>query len=232
MYFLAMEITRRRLASTISFFARRALASPMDMRRLMSLISAMVRLDSVCRSASFCWQRWISACRLPMASAYLALPLARSADQVSLTSLPGNRRRKSARGMRASRTHSCMMARSWARTRSRAPRTWLTRASYCFGTSLIGMNSSARPCSSAMACLLSRPCFFSTLRAFSSCSDTAVKRRAASSGSGPPSPSLSSSSEASASSSSSSSLAGAALPFFSSGTGASTGSAMSSSGSM
>ncbi|CSI69852.1 Uncharacterised protein [Vibrio cholerae] len=37
-YFLAIEITRRKFASTISFFARRAFASPIDIRRLMSLM--------------------------------------------------------------------------------------------------------------------------------------------------------------------------------------------------
>ncbi len=114
MYFLAMEITRRKFASTISFFARRALASPIDMRRLMSLISAIVRPVSVSSAVSFCWQRMISGCRRPMASAYLPLPLASASLQLSSTSLPGNWRRKSARGMRASRTHSCMIARSWA----------------------------------------------------------------------------------------------------------------------
>lgn len=41
----------------------------------------------------------------------------------------------------------------WAGTPSRAERTRATRASNCLGTSLIGMNSSARPVSSAVACL-------------------------------------------------------------------------------
>src|SRR5260221_519988 len=36
-YFFAIEMTRRRFASTISFFARRALASPIDLARLISL---------------------------------------------------------------------------------------------------------------------------------------------------------------------------------------------------
>src|SRR5471032_335919 len=58
-------------------------------------------------------------------------------------------------------------ARSWARRRSRALRTRSTRPSNCFGTSLIGMNSSARAISSAMACLLPRPCFFRALRVIS-----------------------------------------------------------------
>ncbi|MNN46265.1 hypothetical protein D3C81_1606420 [compost metagenome] len=112
MYFLAMEMTRRRLASTISFFARRALASPTDMQRLMSLISAMVRPTALSRSMRICWLRWMSACTRPMASAYLALPPLRPSLQLRLISLLGNSLRKSARGMRASRTHSCMMARS------------------------------------------------------------------------------------------------------------------------
>ena len=43
MYFLAIEITRRRFASTISFFARRALASPIDTSRLISLMSLIER---------------------------------------------------------------------------------------------------------------------------------------------------------------------------------------------
>src|SRR5471030_499572 len=44
-----------------------------------------------------------------------------------------------------------MMARSCARRRSRALRTRSTRPSNCFGTSLIGMNSSASSTSSAIA---------------------------------------------------------------------------------
>ncbi|MOA19454.1 hypothetical protein D3C78_1398350 [compost metagenome] len=177
----------------------------MDIWRLMSLISAMVRPTSFSRSTSTCWLRWMSACRRAMASAYLALPPASAADQFRSTSLPGNSLRKSARGMRASRTHSCMIARSCWRTRSRAPRTMPTSTSNCLGTSLIGMNSSARATSSALACVLPRPYFFRALWATASCSATAVKRRSASSGSGPPSPSSSVLSDFSLSSSSSSS---------------------------
>lgn len=203
-YFLAMEITRRRLASTISFFARRALASPIDIARLISLISATVSSTSLSRAASFCWLRRMSSRRRSMASAYFGLLFRTLSTHFSSVSWFGNRRRKSARGMRASRTQSCMMARSWARTPSRAERTRATRASNCLGTSLIGMNSSARPVSSAVACLLPRPCFFRAFLALSSCSETAVKRRRASSGSGPPSPSSSLSLLSSLSSSSSS----------------------------
>ncbi len=59
-YFLAIEITRRKLASTISFFARRAFASPMLIRRLMSLIRSMLKpvLSSI--THSFWMQRIIS----------------------------------------------------------------------------------------------------------------------------------------------------------------------------
>src|SRR5204863_441344 len=60
-YFFAMEITRRRLASTISFFARRALASPIETSRLISLISMMVRRCATSRSASFFWRLSISS---------------------------------------------------------------------------------------------------------------------------------------------------------------------------
>ncbi|MCY1426234.1 hypothetical protein D9M71_420500 [compost metagenome] len=215
---MAMEITRRRFASTISFFARRALASPIDMERLTSLISATFRSTSLSSAAIFCWLRCTSAFTRSSASAYFGLFLRTLSTQDSLVSLPGNWRRKSARGMRASRTHSCMMARSWRRTWSRASRTRATRASNCLGTSLIGMNSSARATSSSLACLLPRPCFFSAFLAFSSCSETAPKRRAASSGSGPPSPSSSLSSLSSSSSSSSLSLDSAALSLRSSST--------------
>ncbi|MCY1407067.1 hypothetical protein D9M71_223490 [compost metagenome] len=175
-YFLAMEITRRRFASTISFFARRALASPIDMERLTSLISATFRSTSFSRAAIFCWLRWMSPFRRSSASAYFGLPLSTLSTQDSLVSLPGNWRRKSARGMRASRTHSCMMARSWPRTRSRASRTRATRTSNCLGTSLIGMNSSASAAISSLAALLPRPCFFRAFLVFSSCSATAPKR--------------------------------------------------------
>ncbi len=211
-YFLAMEITRRRLASTISFLARRALASPIDMRRLMSLISATVRPVSASRSISFCWQATMAASFSPSAVAHLVLRRERSPLQVWSTSLPGNRRRKSARGMRASRTHNCMIARSWARRRSRAPRTRSTRASNCLGTSLIGMNRSVSANRASTDSLLSRGCFFRTFLVSSSCSATAPKRWRAISGSGPLSVSSSSSLLLSlSSSSSSSSLAVAAL---------------------
>ncbi len=166
-----------------------------------------------------------------MASAYLLLPLASASVQLSSTSLPGNWRRKSARGIRASRTHSCMMARSWARRRSRAPRTRSTRPSNCFGTSLIGMNSSASATISAMACLSSRPNFFKALRVISIWSETAPKRCWAMTGSGPLSTS-SSSSLASADSSSSSSAPSALTALGSTGGGTSAGGAMPSSGSI
>ncbi|MOA06064.1 hypothetical protein D3C78_1256850 [compost metagenome] len=158
-----MEITRRRFASTISFLARRAFASPIDMRRLMSLISATVRPVSVSRSISFCWQATMAASFSPRAAAHLVLRLARSPLQVWSVSLLGNMRRKSARGMRASRTHSCMMARSCWRRRFRASRTRSTSTSNCFGTSLIGMNRSARACRASMLSLWERPFFFRTL---------------------------------------------------------------------
>src|SRR3990167_4030938 len=79
------------------------------------------------------------------------------------------------------------------------------------------MNSSARAFSSAMPCLLPRPCLSSVVLAIASCSAMAVKRRRASSGSGPPSPSSSSSASSSSSSlSSPASLAASSLA----GTGA------------
>ena len=53
-YFFAMEMTRRRLASTISFFALRIFASPMEIFLLTSLISAMVSRLSLSASASLC----------------------------------------------------------------------------------------------------------------------------------------------------------------------------------
>ena len=58
-YFLAMEITRRRLASIISFLASRDEASPSFMRLLMSLSSASGTTTRDCRSASFCCSSWI-----------------------------------------------------------------------------------------------------------------------------------------------------------------------------
>jgi hypothetical protein len=49
-YFLAIEITRRRLASVISRLARRALASPVDICLLMSLSSLSGMPMRFCRS--------------------------------------------------------------------------------------------------------------------------------------------------------------------------------------
>src|SRR3546814_4791492 len=52
--FLAIEMTRRRLASTISFLARRALASPLAMARLMRSEERRVGKECV----STCRSRW------------------------------------------------------------------------------------------------------------------------------------------------------------------------------
>ena len=61
-YFFAIEITRRRLASVISRLALRAFASPVDICLLISFRSFKGILTRVCRSRSFCCCSTI-ACR-------------------------------------------------------------------------------------------------------------------------------------------------------------------------
>jgi hypothetical protein len=51
-YFFAIEITRRRLASIISRLARRALASPVDIWRAISFRSLIGMPTSFCRLMS------------------------------------------------------------------------------------------------------------------------------------------------------------------------------------
>src|SRR6476660_3053589 len=58
-YFLAMEITRRRLASIISFLASRDEASPSFMRLLISLSSTSGTTTRDCRSISLVCNSWI-----------------------------------------------------------------------------------------------------------------------------------------------------------------------------
>ncbi len=136
-----MEITRRRLASTISFLARRALASPMDICRLISLISAMVNWVLISMLARRRCERITSG--LSLANTDECLRLARMCLSIhsGLVSFFGKLAMKSLRGMPASRTHKAMTWRSWVRTRTTASRSCRTMASRILGDSFSSMNS-------------------------------------------------------------------------------------------
>ncbi|MNT24499.1 hypothetical protein D3C72_1599750 [compost metagenome] len=71
MYFFAIEITRRRLASIISFLALREARSPSFMRLLMSLSSSSGTTTRACRSIRFC----CSSCTGGMLRPMMALQL-------------------------------------------------------------------------------------------------------------------------------------------------------------
>ena len=107
-YFLAIEITSRRFASTISFLARRACASPTAISRLMSLTSPIDRCVRCSTVRSFSCSRSMSSRRRPSAAECLRLARTCLSSQCRLVSLRGKVSMKSERGMPASRTHSCI----------------------------------------------------------------------------------------------------------------------------
>src|SRR5215472_14483242 len=115
-YFLAMEITRRRFASTISFLARRALASPIDTSRLTSLMSLMLRWYWPSSCSSFFCRRSISSLNLASIAEYFLPPLTCLPSQRGLVSFLGKEAMKSLRGMPASRTAMTMISFSSWRT--------------------------------------------------------------------------------------------------------------------
>ena len=99
MYFLAMEITSRRFASTISFLARRACASPSEISRLMSLISWIVSVVNVWSFPSRLCERRISFLRRLKRDECLRLARMCFSIQVRSASLPWKLEMKSMRGM-------------------------------------------------------------------------------------------------------------------------------------
>ena len=155
-----MEITKRRLASTISFFARRALASPMDMRRLMSLISPMdTPLSCSMVTNLFCARR-ISLLNCSSTGEYFSPASICFCSQVWSVSLSGNEVIKALRGILALPTHISMTTRSCERTLSTRLRMLFTSSSATFGTSLNCSKFSRRILYKSLD-FLSRP-FFST----------------------------------------------------------------------
>ena len=142
-YFLAIEITRRRLASTISFLARRAFASPTAISRLISLISAMDRCVRISIVAQLLLLRSMSSRRRPSAAECLRLARTCLSSQCRLVSLRGKVSMKSERGMPASRTQICITDFSMLRISFRCSRSWPISWSNIFGASLSSMNSSA-----------------------------------------------------------------------------------------
>src|SRR5258706_12313981 len=88
-YFLAIEITRRRFASTISFLARRAFASPIDTSPLMSLMALIERGKPTSSCWSFFWRRSISSFRRAGGAAYFLPGLYGRANHGALGSVFG-----------------------------------------------------------------------------------------------------------------------------------------------
>jgi hypothetical protein len=140
-YFFAIEITRRRLASTISFFARRALASPIDIWRLISLMSATLSPVSRSSAISFRCARSISGRSLPSAEECLRLARICFSIQSVLVSFCGKLARKSFFGIPAWRTASAMIWRSWLRMWDTVPRRLLDSSLEHLRESFSCMNS-------------------------------------------------------------------------------------------
>ena len=220
-YFLAIEMTKRKFASTISFLARRALASPTDMLRATTFIWSMF----IPRFCSCCWIRpWYcntSSSTRSNVSAKAGLPAIRLGSQSRLVSLCGKVLRNSSFGILPRRITSFMMWRSFLRTSSYTSRIISMILSE---TRLLSLNSIKQLASSFIAALttsLSRSWVANkSLTLVNNCSNSS-KRRRTSSGSRPLAssvsassltpPSTSSISSAFSASSSSSSLASSSL---------------------
>ncbi len=142
-YFFAIEITSRRFASTISFFARRAIASPVAMSRLTCLSSWIERVRRFSSARSSCWRRTTSSRRRPSGAECLRLARTCLSIQRTFVSFFGNVLMKSLRGMPAWRTQTAMISRSRRRTSSTWLRRCTTSASNIFGASFSSMNCSA-----------------------------------------------------------------------------------------
>ena len=156
-YFLAMEMTRRRFASTISFLARRALASPRDMARLISLTWATVSpVSSTTARRRRCARRSSSAWAVKRED-QSCLPVICFSSHFSSISLPGNSARNTFFGMRPRRMSVWLIIFSCSRTASRLMRTRRTISSKCFGVSLSGAKHSESALRSLTAAFPSRP---------------------------------------------------------------------------
>ncbi len=149
-YFFAIEITRRKFASTISFLARRAFASPILIRRLMSLIRSILKpvLSSIARNLLM--QRMISGLTSSSATEYFSFAAISRSIQLVSVSLLAKCLMKFFFGNFAICTACFMMIRSCTRTRSIISRMLFTMRSNCLGTNLKVLNSS--PISAIAAC--------------------------------------------------------------------------------
>src|SRR5690348_3975653 len=142
-YFLAMEITRRRFASTISFLARRALASPIDMARLISLMSVSGRNSFFSIAASLsCSASIASRWFLTLGDHFWRLRES-SAAHSTLPSLLGKVLRNSALGIFTCLTKMSISTRSWWRMSPTTSRSLRTKLSISADGSLSLRNSSA-----------------------------------------------------------------------------------------
>ena len=140
-YFLAIEITRRRFASTISFLARRARASPILILRLISLISAIESPVASSTLAICRCKRWISSLCSVILAPMSFLRAMRPTQRASLSE-PWKLLMNSFRSMRHSRTTMRRISRSGSRTAVSAMRASSISGSKTRGVSLKNLNSS------------------------------------------------------------------------------------------
>ncbi len=145
-YFLAIEITSRRLASIISFLASRDEASPSFMRLLMSLSCASGTTTRDCTSASFCCSSWIGGMLRAM-MVDQGLPAAACfSTHLRFSRLGGKSRMKVSCGMPHLSTMMRRSSRSFLRTSSTWPRTMSHSFSMVLAVKRMVINSSDSVC--------------------------------------------------------------------------------------
>ncbi len=185
MYFLAIEITRRRLASTISFFALRAFASPIDIRRLTSLRSAIRMPTFFSSSRNLIWQLLNSseqALRMSLSPSFFLRSLPMHLGSVSL---PTKTLTKVFLGILAFLMQNSIISRSLALDSVTTRRMFALSMSIWRGTNLISRNSEEICFLSFLTWSESMPCFSRALINLMLLFRIRSKRILASSGSGP-----------------------------------------------
>ena len=122
-YFLAIEMTKRKLASIISFLALREERSPSFMRLLMSLSSAKGTTTRVWMSVSFCCNSWMAGIlRVMVTDQVLAAPDCFS-THLRFNKLTGNSLMNMSCGIPQRSTMMRRSSRSFLRTSSTCERT-------------------------------------------------------------------------------------------------------------
>ena len=208
MYFLAIEITKRKLASTISFLALRAISSPKRISSLARLISCNGAYISFSMATKFsCWATMASLCsRIP--DDHFCLRAITLSAHFKSVSLPFQAFKKSLRGIFAASTLNFRIADSWRRISPITSRKRPSKESVCTKGNFRCNTSSAMLTRIFWVFSLSKPFFSADLINLPNKSVSNSIRRATSNGSGPVSTTAVSPSAASSSTTTSSTTGG------------------------